>query len=272
MTRPWSPSPPQLAGTARGNNVGFAVSKVEGPGIAVEILLLWKTVGTMPGVGVESDKNGVVVLFTIAGADVVKLIVLFGSSVGAPADGVVTVVRLANGGVTTVVFLRTIEDGAVPEARPVPVGNPVGTKGLTVVALALGVVWTTVEFSRGRLVGGSGVDRVVKGIDVNKVELGAKLGRGNTATLDVGITWGVATLVASTAVEESMGGDGRLVVELDDVTSGRVHEELSVPEVMVVVIVSVRTTGAAVPVPLWLALEDVGTVDDALCSVLDGAT
>jgi len=73
MTRPWSPSPPQLAGTARGNNVGFAVSKVEGPGIAVEILLLWKTVGTMPGVGVESDKNGVVVLFTIAGADVVKL-------------------------------------------------------------------------------------------------------------------------------------------------------------------------------------------------------
>lgn len=213
MTRPWSPSPPQLTGPARVNSVDFAVSKVEGPGIAVEILLLWKTVGMMPGAGVESDKNGVVVLFTITGADVVKLspeddefdvIVLFGSSVGAPADAVVTVVRLANGGVTTVVFLRTVEDGAVPDARPVPVGNPVGTKGLTLVALALGVVWTTVEFSRGRLVGGSGVDRVVNGMDVNNVELGAKLGRGDTATLDVGIAGGVAMLVASTTVEESM--------------------------------------------------------------------
>ncbi|KAK3901222.1 hypothetical protein C8A05DRAFT_35093 [Staphylotrichum tortipilum] len=200
------------------------------------------------------------VLFMIVGADVVMtraevdefdVMVLFGSSVRVAAGGVVTVVRLANGGVTTVVFLRRVEAGAVPDANPVPVGKPVGTKEITVVGLPLGVVLRIVEFSRGRLVGGSGVESVVNDVEVNSVALGAKLGRGNTAMVEVVTAGGVAMLVASTTVEESIGGDETSVTaSVDDATSGRFHEELRVPEVIVVVIVSVRTTGDAVPVPL----------------------
>ncbi len=212
----------------------------------------------MPGAGVESDKKGVTVLLVTLGTDAVTVnaevafvdMVLFGSSVGLVAGGVVMVVRLANGGVTTVVFLRTVDDPAVPDKRPVPVGNPVGTKGTTVVELALHVVWTAVEFKRGRLVGGSGVERVVNDADVNNVVLGTKLGRGDTAMVDAEE---VARLDVSATVEESAGREDKLGVAVDvvdDASSGRLHEELSVPEVMVVVIVSVRTTGATVLVPL----------------------